>query len=78
MALAYDATRVTRDVGSLFVPHGIVLAEARNVAQQLGLPMWWLNEQASTSRERTILANGACSTTPDCGSLRHHHGTSSR
>src|SRR5450756_55696 len=47
MALAYDATRVTRDVDSLFVPHGVVLDEARNVAQELGLPMWWLNEQAS-------------------------------
>jgi hypothetical protein len=47
MALAYDATRVTRDVDSLFVPHGIVADEARNVAQELGLPAWWLNEQAS-------------------------------
>ena len=47
MALAYDATRVTRDVDSLFVPHGVVLEEARNVAQDLGLPAWWLNEQAS-------------------------------
>lgn len=47
MALAYDATRVTRDVDSLFVPHGIVLDEARNVARDLGLPPWWLNEQAS-------------------------------
>jgi hypothetical protein len=47
MALAYDATRVTRDVGSLFVPHGVVLEEARNVAEDLGLPTWWLNEQAS-------------------------------
>src|SRR5579863_10606158 len=47
MALAYDATRVTRDVDSLFVPHGVVLEEARNVAQELGLPPWWLNEQAS-------------------------------
>ena len=47
MALAYDATRVTRDVDSLFVPHGVVLEEARNVAQDLGLPPWWLNEQAS-------------------------------
>jgi hypothetical protein len=44
MALAYDATR---DVDSLFVPHGVVLEEARNVAQDLGLPAWWLNEQAS-------------------------------
>jgi predicted nucleotidyltransferase len=47
MALAYDATRVTRDVDSLFVPHGVVLEEARNVAKDLGLPAWWLNEQAS-------------------------------
>ena len=47
MALAYDATRVTRDVDSLFMPHGIVLEEARNVARDPGLPMWWLNEQAS-------------------------------
>ena len=37
-ALAYDATRVTRDVDSLFVPHGVVLDEARNVAQNSGCP----------------------------------------
>jgi predicted nucleotidyltransferase len=47
MALAYDATRVTRDVDSLVIPHGVVLEEARNVAKDLGLPPWWLNEQAS-------------------------------
>ena len=29
------------------MPHGVVLEEARNVAQDLGLPAWWLNEQAS-------------------------------
>jgi predicted nucleotidyltransferase len=47
MALAYDADRVTRDVDARFVPHGIVLDEARNVANDLGLPPWWLNEQAT-------------------------------
>ena len=47
MALAYDATRVTRDVDARFVPHGIVVEEARRVAEDLGLPPWWLNEQAS-------------------------------
>lgn len=47
MALAYDASRVTRDVDARFVPHGVVLDEARRVAQDLGLPPWWLNEQAS-------------------------------
>jgi len=47
MALAYDATRVTRDVDARFVPHGIVVDEARQVANDLGLPPWWLNEQAT-------------------------------
>lgn len=47
MALAYDASRVTRDVDARFLPHGIVLEEARRVADDLELPPWWLNEQAS-------------------------------
>ena len=47
MALAYDADRVTRDVDAVFMPHGIVVEEARKVAEDLGLPYWWLNEQAS-------------------------------
>ena len=47
MALAYDATRVTRDIDATFVPHGMVIEEARHVADDLGLPYWWLNEQAS-------------------------------
>ncbi len=47
MALAYDAKRVTREVDAMFVPHGVVLDEARAVADDLGLPPWWLNEQAS-------------------------------
>lgn len=47
MALAYDANRVTRDVDATFVPHGVVLEEARNVALTMDLPPWWLNEQAS-------------------------------
>jgi hypothetical protein len=47
MALAYDARRSTRDIDAVFKPHGIVLEEARAVAQELGLPQWWLNEQAS-------------------------------
>lgn len=47
MAMAYDATRVTRDVDAMFVPHGVVVEESRAVAEELGLPQWWLNEQAS-------------------------------
>ena len=33
MALAYDSRRATRDVDALFKPHGIVLEEARAVAE---------------------------------------------
>lgn len=47
MALAFDERRATRDIDAVFQPHGIVLAEARAVAEELGLPHWWLNEQAS-------------------------------
>lgn len=47
MALAYDLRRSTRDVDAVFQPHGVVLAEAAAVALELGLPSWWLNEQAS-------------------------------
>ena len=47
MALAYDARRATRDIDAVFTPHGLVVEEARAVAQELGLPLWWLNEQAS-------------------------------
>jgi predicted nucleotidyltransferase len=47
MTLAYDAKRVTRDVDALLIPHGVVVEEAHAVADELGLPYWWLNEQAS-------------------------------
>jgi len=47
MALAYDARRSTRDIDAMFQPHGVVLDEARAVADELALPQWWLNEQAS-------------------------------
>jgi predicted nucleotidyltransferase len=47
MALAYDSRRATRDVDALFQPHGVVREEADAVAVELGLPRWWLNEQAS-------------------------------
>ena len=47
MALAYDARRATRDIDAVFTAHGAVLDEARAVAAELGLPPWWLNEQAA-------------------------------
>jgi predicted nucleotidyltransferase len=48
MALAYDSRRATRDVDALVKPHGVVVDEARAVGAELGLPSWWLNEQASS------------------------------
>lgn len=72
MALAYDATRVTRDVDARFVPHGIVLEEARRVADDLGLPPWWLNEQATAYDP----GNAAFLTIQGCASWQHHQNIS--
>jgi hypothetical protein len=79
MALAYDATRVTRDIDATFVPHGVVIEEARHVADDLGLPYWWLNEQASIyisgkddPGKRRVFDH------PGLLSRRHRHPTSSR
>jgi predicted nucleotidyltransferase len=47
MALAYDARRATRDIDAVFQPYGVVVEEAWAVADELGWPRWWLNEQAS-------------------------------
>jgi hypothetical protein len=47
MALAYDRERSTRVIDAILKPHGEVLTAAREVAQELGLPDWWLNEQAT-------------------------------
>lgn len=48
MVLAFDARAATRDVDALFHPDGPVLDAAHEVADQLGLPRSWLNNQASS------------------------------
>lgn len=47
MVLAYDARRATRRIDAVFHPHGVVLDVAQHVAGALGLPRYWLNDQAS-------------------------------
>lgn len=48
MVMAYDAREGTRDVDAIWSPHGVIVEEAGVVAAALGLPGWWLNEQASS------------------------------
>jgi hypothetical protein len=67
MALAYDSTRMTRDVDAMFVPHGVVLEETRAVADRLGLPPWLNDRLPSMFPAGTILVNDVCSTIPACG-----------
>jgi hypothetical protein len=45
--MAYDSRRATRDIDAVFEPHGAVIEEPWGVADELGLPRWWLNDQAS-------------------------------
>jgi len=48
MSLAYDATRVTRDIdGVILDGHGALMDAVQSVARSRGLPGSWLNEQAS-------------------------------
>ncbi|MGD0606624.1 MAG: nucleotidyl transferase AbiEii/AbiGii toxin family protein, partial [Streptosporangiaceae bacterium] len=44
LAVAYDATRATRDLDAVFVPAGIVRQAARAVAERRGLTEDWLND----------------------------------
>jgi hypothetical protein len=59
MAMAYNAARVTRDVDAAFKPHGIVLEEARKVADDLGLPF-----KPWAVREIKDFQNGPCCLLP--------------
>lgn len=47
MVLAYHARQATRDVDALFEPREKVHRAAVHVAEELGLPQWWLNDQAT-------------------------------
>ena len=49
MVLAHNAREATMDLDTAIRRHhGPVIAEARVVAEELGLPFWWLNEQATS------------------------------
>ncbi|MGH9172469.1 MAG: DUF6036 family nucleotidyltransferase [Acidimicrobiales bacterium] len=48
MVLAFNAREATRDVDALFEPREKIHRIALSVAQELGMPSWWLNDQASS------------------------------
>jgi len=68
-----------RDIDATFVPHGVVIEEARRVADDLGLPYWWLNEQASIYISgKDDPAKRRVSTILGCACRQHRQPTSSR
>lgn len=44
LALAYDATRSTRDLDAVFLPTDVVRASASTIAERHALPADWLND----------------------------------
>jgi len=46
LAVAYDATRATRDLDAVFIPSDVVRQAAAAVAEREGLAEDWLNDQA--------------------------------
>lgn len=47
MVLGYRARYATRDVDALFEPREKIHRVAVEVAEEMGLPRWWLNDQAT-------------------------------
>ena len=47
MVLGYRARFATRDVHALFEPREKIHRAAVEVAEEMGLPRWWLNDQAT-------------------------------
>lgn len=44
IALAFDERRTTRDIDAVFEPKGVVYEAAAEVAEELSLPVGWLND----------------------------------
>lgn len=45
MILAFDARESTRDVDAVFVPKAEIYEEAAKIAEDMGLPASWLNDE---------------------------------
>jgi len=48
MVIAYRAREATRDVDALFEPRDSLHRAAITVAEEMNLPRWWLNDQATS------------------------------
>jgi hypothetical protein len=47
MVFAFDERQATQDLDARFTSTSAAIAEVRAVAEELGLPSWWLNEQGT-------------------------------
>jgi hypothetical protein len=76
LAVAYDATRATRDLDAVFVPTDVVRQAARAVAEHRGLAEDWLNPYAATiigvSRAKGGNSNNRAQANPSRTQLHHH------
>jgi hypothetical protein len=44
MCLAFDARDTTKDIDAMFVPKDIIYKHAKNIAEEMELPIDWLND----------------------------------
>ena len=55
MMFAHDARTEIRHVDAVPTPRGLVLGAARDVAERLGLPAHWINDQAAGAVPKELL-----------------------
>lgn len=60
MVLAFDARESTRDVDAVFVPKTVIYQAAEQVAEEVGLPISWLNDgvKGFVSSEGEVTSDG--------------------
>ncbi len=78
MLLAYDPRVTTRNIDALFSPDAPMLKAIREVAEEMGWPRTWINNQPAATSPGHLVKAAQCSITRSCMSSPHRRSIYSR